>query len=107
MKHLKTLESLNLISEKKFGRIWIYRYNIENPKARSLKKLIEIFYPFSNLKAPQNISMGNFLTLLVYFPFFQIEIPSLSLPILPYYKTIYYSSLYIFFLISMIYEKKW
>ena len=43
MKHLKKLESLNLISEKRFGRIRIYRYNIENPKARSLKKLIEIW----------------------------------------------------------------
>ena len=43
MKHLKTLESLNLISEKRFGRIRIYRYNIENPKARSLKKLMEIW----------------------------------------------------------------
>ena len=43
MKHLKTLESLNLVSEKRFGRIRIYRYNIENPKARSLKKLMEIW----------------------------------------------------------------
>ena len=43
MKHLKTLESLNLISEKRFGRIRIYRYNIENLKARSLKKLMEIW----------------------------------------------------------------
>ncbi len=43
MKHLKELESLNLISEKRFGRIRIYRYNIENPKARSLKKFIEIW----------------------------------------------------------------
>ena len=43
MKHLKKLESLNLISEKRFGRIRIYRYNIENPKARSLKKFIEIW----------------------------------------------------------------
>ena len=43
MKHLKTLESLNLISEKRFGRIRIYRYNIENLKARSLKKFIEIW----------------------------------------------------------------
>ena len=43
MKHLKRLESLNLISEKRFGRIRIYRYNIENLKARSLKKLMEIW----------------------------------------------------------------
>ncbi|KKN39632.1 hypothetical protein LCGC14_0741370 [marine sediment metagenome] len=43
MKHLKKLESLNLISEKRFGRIRIYRYNIENPKARSLKKFMEIW----------------------------------------------------------------
>ncbi|KKN18865.1 hypothetical protein LCGC14_0951450 [marine sediment metagenome] len=43
MKHLKKLESLNLISEKRFGRIRIFRYNIENLKARSLKKFMEIW----------------------------------------------------------------
>lgn len=42
-KHLNHLKSLDLIQEKKFGRIKIYRYKIENIKARSLKKFIEIW----------------------------------------------------------------
>ena len=43
VKHLNLLKSFNLIQEKKFGRIRIYRYKIENIKARSLKKFIEIW----------------------------------------------------------------
>ncbi|MFX1345275.1 MAG: ArsR/SmtB family transcription factor [Promethearchaeota archaeon] len=43
MKHLKYLKDLDLIQEKKFGRIKIYRYKIENMKARSLKKFIDIW----------------------------------------------------------------
>jgi len=43
VKHLNLLESFNLIQEKNFGRIKIYRYKIENIKARSLKKFIEIW----------------------------------------------------------------
>ncbi|MFX1260423.1 MAG: ArsR/SmtB family transcription factor [Promethearchaeota archaeon] len=43
LKHLKVLKSFNLIQEKKFGRIKIYRFKIENIKARSLKKFIEIW----------------------------------------------------------------
>ena len=43
MKHLKHLKNLDLIQEKKFGRIKIYRYKIENIKARSLKKFIDIW----------------------------------------------------------------
>lgn len=43
VKHLNLLKSFNLIQEKKFGRIKIYRYKIENIKARSLKKFIEIW----------------------------------------------------------------
>ena len=42
MKHLSYLKDLDLIQEKKFGRIRIYRYKIENEKAKSLKELIEI-----------------------------------------------------------------
>jgi len=42
-KHLNHLKSLDLIQEKKFGRIKIFRYKIENIKARSLKKFIEIW----------------------------------------------------------------
>lgn len=43
LKHLDFLKSCDLIQEKKFGRIRIYRYKIENVKARSLKKFIEIW----------------------------------------------------------------
>ncbi len=43
MKHLNHLKNLDLIQEKKFGRIKIYRYKIENIKARSLKKFIDIW----------------------------------------------------------------
>jgi DNA-binding transcriptional ArsR family regulator len=43
MKHLNLLKDLDLVQEKKFGRIKIYRYKIENIKARSLKKFIDIW----------------------------------------------------------------
>ena len=39
--HLHVLESHGLIRHKKFGRIRIYRFEEENPKARMIKKLIE------------------------------------------------------------------
>ncbi|MBA7628572.1 hypothetical protein ES703_36060 [subsurface metagenome] len=42
-KHLKQLTSLDLVQEKKFGRIRIFRYKIENPKARSFRTLIDIW----------------------------------------------------------------
>ena len=41
--HLNRLKNLDLIQEKKFGRIKIFRYRIENIKARSLKKFIDIW----------------------------------------------------------------
>jgi len=43
LKHLNFLKMVNLIQEKKFGRIKIFRYKSENLKARSLKKFIEIW----------------------------------------------------------------
>ena len=43
IRHLNLLKSFNLIQEKKFGRIKIYRYKSENLKARSLKKFIKIW----------------------------------------------------------------
>lgn len=42
-KHLKILKDLNFVQEKRFGRIKIYRFKIENAKARSLKNFIEIW----------------------------------------------------------------
>jgi len=41
--HLSFLKKVGLVQEKKFGRIKIFRYKIENVKARSLKKLFEIW----------------------------------------------------------------
>ncbi|MHA2398911.1 MAG: winged helix-turn-helix domain-containing protein [Promethearchaeota archaeon] len=43
IKHLNHLIELNLVQEKKFGRIKIFRYKIENIRARSLKKFIDIW----------------------------------------------------------------
>jgi len=40
---LNYLKKLNLIQEKNFGRIKIFRYKIENVKARSLRNFIEIW----------------------------------------------------------------
>jgi len=42
-KHLNFLKSLNIVQEKKFGRIKIFRYKTENLKAKSLKNFIEIW----------------------------------------------------------------
>ncbi|MFX0007207.1 MAG: winged helix-turn-helix domain-containing protein [Promethearchaeota archaeon] len=43
LKHLNFLKLQNLIQEKKFGRIKVFRYKSENTKARSLKNFIEIW----------------------------------------------------------------
>jgi len=43
LKHLNYLKAVGLIQEKKFGRIKIFRYKIENIKARSLKHFIDIW----------------------------------------------------------------
>lgn len=43
LKHLNYLKEVNLVQEKKFGRIKIFRYRDENLKARSLKAFIEIW----------------------------------------------------------------
>ena len=41
--HLEFLVNIGLVQEKRFGRIKIFRYCIENYKAKSLKKLFEIW----------------------------------------------------------------
>ena len=41
--HLACLKSYNLVQEKIFGRIKIYRYKFENIRAKSLGKFIEIW----------------------------------------------------------------
>ncbi|MBD3193683.1 MAG: ArsR family transcriptional regulator [Candidatus Lokiarchaeota archaeon] len=42
-KHLEFLEERSLVQEKRFGRIKIFRYKIENIKARSFKNFLEIW----------------------------------------------------------------
>ncbi|MHA1461473.1 MAG: ArsR/SmtB family transcription factor [Candidatus Heimdallarchaeota archaeon] len=41
--HLNFLTKAGLVQEKRFGRIRIFRYRIENLKARSLKRVFEIW----------------------------------------------------------------
>ncbi len=41
-KHLKYLKIFDLVQEKNFGRIKIFRFKIENIIARSFKKFMEI-----------------------------------------------------------------
>ena len=41
--HLEFLKNAGLVQEKKFGRIKIFRYCIENIRAKSLKRLFEIW----------------------------------------------------------------
>ena len=43
LRHLYILQDNNLIEENKFGRIRIFRYKIENIKARMLRELITIW----------------------------------------------------------------
>ena len=43
IKHLDFLKKINLIQEKNFGRIKILRFKIENLKAKSFKKFVEIW----------------------------------------------------------------
>lgn len=43
LRHLNYLKMVNLIQEKNFGRIKIFRYKLENIKARSFKNFIEIW----------------------------------------------------------------
>jgi len=41
--HLQVLENYGLIRHKKFGRIRIFRFDEENPRAEMIKKLIEFW----------------------------------------------------------------
>ena len=42
-RHLIALERYGLILHKKFGRIRIYRYNENNPKAEMIRKLVDLW----------------------------------------------------------------
>ncbi len=46
IKHLDVLKKFNLVQEKNFGRIRIFRYKIENIQARSFKNFIKIWEGF-------------------------------------------------------------
>ncbi len=41
--HLKVLEDADLVRHKRFGRIRIFRYHEENPRARKIKELMELW----------------------------------------------------------------
>ena len=41
--HLQALEKHKLVRHKTFGRIRIFRYNEENPRARMIRKLVEFW----------------------------------------------------------------
>ncbi|MFX0106193.1 MAG: winged helix-turn-helix domain-containing protein [Candidatus Hodarchaeota archaeon] len=43
IKHINYLKTINLIQEKKFGRIKIFRFKLENMRARSFKNFLEIW----------------------------------------------------------------
>jgi len=42
-RHLEKLKQLKLVTEKKFGRIRIFRFNSKNPIAEAIKDLFEKF----------------------------------------------------------------
>jgi predicted transcriptional regulator len=41
MKHLKILEDEGILQHKRFGRIHLYRFNENSPKAKAIQHLIE------------------------------------------------------------------
>lgn len=41
--HLQVLENYKLVRHKTFGRIRIFRYNEENPRARMIRQLMEFW----------------------------------------------------------------
>ena len=41
--HLKQLEEAGLVEQKRFGRIRIYKYRDEDPRAQALKALIQVW----------------------------------------------------------------
>jgi len=46
--HLQVLENHKLVRHKTFGRIRIFRFNEENPRARMIKQLIEFWEQTNN-----------------------------------------------------------
>jgi predicted transcriptional regulator len=42
-KHMKTLEDEDILQHKLFGRIRLYRFNEQSPKAKAVQNLIDIW----------------------------------------------------------------
>ncbi len=40
-KHLRDLEDVGIIQQKKFGRIRIYKFNGSNPRASAIRRLVD------------------------------------------------------------------
>lgn len=38
--HLRSLEKMEIVKEKRFGKIRIYRFNLENPRAKAISQLV-------------------------------------------------------------------
>ena len=51
--HLFVLENHGLVRHKKFGRIRIFRFDEENPRARMIKKLVEFWEQTNKPEANQ------------------------------------------------------
>ncbi len=49
--HLQVLEKHNLVRHKTFGRIRIFRFDEENPRAKMIKNLIEFWEETNNSKS--------------------------------------------------------
>lgn len=43
LSHLEWLRRAGLVEEKRFGRIRIYRFRLENPKAKAIRALFDAF----------------------------------------------------------------
>jgi len=42
-KHLKVLEDEGILVQKVFGRIRLYKFNLQSPKARAIQNLVEVW----------------------------------------------------------------
>jgi predicted ArsR family transcriptional regulator len=47
-KHMKILEDENILQHKRFGRIHLYRFNEQSPKAKAVQNLIDTWQHQNN-----------------------------------------------------------
>ncbi len=52
--HLKSLESIGIVEEKTFGRIRIFRFKEEDPRAKAIKQLFEAFIKLESEAKEEN-----------------------------------------------------